>query len=49
MGAGAEGEVMRVDHALDFGRFGDWIKVCDAFGDLDDFCCDGLARSWGVG
>lgn len=40
--------VVGVDHALDFGGFGDGVEVGDAFGYLDDFGCDGFARSRSV-
>lgn len=40
MDARSDGMVVGIDHALDFGGFGDWVKVSDAFGDLDDFGCD---------
>ncbi len=40
---------MGVDHALDFSGFCDWVEVCDAFGDLNDFCCNGFTGSWSVG
>lgn len=47
--AGADGEVVRVDHTLDFGGFGDGVEVGDAFGHLDDFGCNGFAGSGCVG
>jgi len=43
--AGPDGVVVGVDHALDFGGFGDWVEGGDAFGYLDDFGRDGFAGS----
>lgn len=48
MDAGPDGMVVRVDHALDFGGFDDWVEVGDAFSHLDDLGCDGFAGSRSV-
>ena len=42
-GAVTDSYVVDIDHFLDFGDFGDGIHVNFLLGDLDDFCCDGLA------
>ncbi len=49
MEAGADGEVVGVDHTLYFGGFGDWVEICGAFDDLDYLCCDRFPGGWGVG